>query len=140
MQIAPYQVTIATSMCLYPSLALTLACAIAFVCPSALPQQGCAGLPAGRGSAGASSLFGMYRAGPNYLYREVTPITECTDAFDEGPVDLIVFDSNLSRLFTELPSYEQVIWLVDSSWNLLDALNGVNLSDPARQSGSVACD
>ena len=136
MQIAPYQVD-RYVMCLYPSLALTLACAIAFVirqlCRSRA-LQACLLAAA----VLALSAFGMYRAGPNYLYREVTPITECTDAFDEGPVDLIVFDSNLSRLFTELPNYEQVIWLVDSSWNLLDALNGVNyLTPPANPEASL---
>ena len=136
MQIAPYQVD-RYVMCLYPSLALTLACALAFVfrqlCRSRAVQ---ACLLAA--AVLALSAFGMYRVGPNYLYREVTPITECTDAFDEGPVDLIVFDSNLSRLFAELPNYDQVIWLVDSSWNLLDALDGVSyLTPPADPNASL---
>ena len=86
----------------------------------------------------ALSTFGMRRVGPNYLYREVTPITDCTDAFDEGPVDLIVFDSNLSRLFTVLPNYEQVIWLVDSNWNLIDALNGIDfLTAPSNPNAAL---
>ena len=136
MQIAPYQVD-RYVMCLYPSLALTLACALAFVfCQLCRSKAVQACLLAA--AVLALSAFGLYRVGPNYLYREVTPITECTDAFDEGPVDLIVFDSNLSRLFAELPNYDQVIWLVDSSWNLLDALNGASyLTPPANPNASL---
>ena len=136
MQIAPYQVD-RYVMCLYPPLALTLMCVLAFVirqlCRSKAVQA-CALAAA----VLALSTFGMRRVGPNYLYREVTPITDCTDVFDEGPVDLIVFDSNLSRLFTELPNYEQVIWLVDSNWNLIDALNGIDfLTAPSNPNAAL---
>lgn len=124
MKVAPYQVD-RYVMCVYPMIAIALTCAFAFIARQLAKNRrvqtaliACA--------VCAFSVFGVLHVGPNYLYREITPINECTDVFEEGPVNLLVFDGNISRNFTEFPLYDEMIWLVDSTWGIAGFFNGVD--------------
>lgn len=123
-KVAPYQVD-RYVMCVYPMIAIALTCAFAFIARQLVQNRhvqsalvACA--------VCAFSAFGVLHVGPNYLYREITPIDECTDVFEEGPVNLIVFDGNISRNFTEFPLYDEMIWLVDSTWGIAGFFNGAD--------------
>lgn len=123
-KVAPYQVD-RYVMCVYPMIAIALTCAFAFIARQLAKNRRLqAALVAC--AVCAFSIFGVLHVGPNYLYREITPINECTDVFEEGPVNLIVFDGNISRNFTEFPLYDEMIWLVDSTWGIAGFFNGAD--------------
>lgn len=123
-KVAPYQVD-RYVMCVYPMIAIALTCAFAFIARQLAKNRRLqAALVAC--AVCAFSIFGVLHVGPNYLYREITPIDECTDVFEEGPVNLIVFDGNISRNFTEFPLYDEMIWLVDSTWGIAGFFNGAD--------------
>lgn len=123
-KVAPYQVD-RYVMCVYPMIAIALTCAFAFIARHLAKNRRLqAALVAC--AVCAFSVFGVLHVGPNYLYREITPIDECTDVFEEGPVNLIVFDGNISRNFTEFPLYDEMIWLVDSTWGIAGFFNGAD--------------
>lgn len=123
-KVAPYQVD-RYVMCVYPMIAIALTCAFAFIARQLAKNRRLqAALVAC--AVCAFSVFGVLHVGPNYLYREITPIDECTDVFEEGPVNLIVFDGNISRNFTEFPLYDEMIWLVDSTWGIAGFFNGAD--------------
>ena len=108
-QISPYQID-RYIMCIYPAMALLIACALAAFCRCLLRRKA-AQTALLCTLVAALSAVGLWRSPPNYLYQNAVPITETTDVFSQGPVNCVVIGFNISHSFPELPAYDQIIWL-----------------------------
>lgn len=119
-QVAPYQDE-RYIFCLYPTIAIVLA-AMLFCMARMLRSKRVQAVVLAVLIAGLSA-FGFATVGPSNLFRGYEPLNECTDVFEEGPVNCIVYGYNVAHFFRELPLFDQIIWMHDSTWDPFDIFN-----------------